>query len=396
MRSRTYFGRLCRPSVVAAMTVVLTGLAFAILFLVAGGDTEERGSAVILVGTSAWVVVGALIVALRPENRMGWLFSAIGLLWTSGLAVTGWAEQADATAAPFALVSWYGEWFGIAALGLTLTSMLLFPSGHPLSRGWREATALTALTTLVAVVGSALQPEVRISASTPPVDNPLGVGFVGDLADSWVGGAFGVLFPLCAFVGVASIIVRYRRALVDDRLRIKWVALAAPIAVLGWIAAALLDSAGIRSDVFWTIPMLAIPVGAGIAILRHRLYDIDRLISRTIVYGSLTGVLAAAYAALVLVGQWMFSSVAGGSNLAIAMSTLLVAALFLPVRSRVQWVVDRRFYRRRYDAQRTLEVFGARLREQIGLTTLEHDLRGVVTETMQPAHVSVWLREARS
>jgi hypothetical protein len=135
------------------------------------------------------------------------------------------------------------------------------------------------------------------------------------------------------------------------------------------------------------------PIAIGIAILKYRLYEIDRIISRTLVYGGLTVVLGAVYIGLVLTGQALFSSFAGGSNLAIAASTLAVAGLFLPARSRVQRFVDRRFYRRRYDAQRTLEGFGARLREQIDLGTLEHDLRGVVTETMQPAHASVWLRE---
>src|SRR5262249_25069333 len=139
------------------------------------------------------------------------------------------------------------------------------------------------------------------------------------------------------------------------------------------------------------IGILAVPVGIGIAMLRYRLYEIDRVISRTLVYAVLTVILGAAYAGLVLGGQALFSSFAGGSNLAIAASTLVVAALFLPLRARVQRFVDRRFYRRRYDAQRTLETFGARLRHEVELDELRADLEGVIAATMQPSHVSIWL-----
>jgi hypothetical protein len=144
---------------------------------------------------------------------------------------------------------------------------------------------------------------------------------------------------------------------------------------------------------FLSLVLCLFPVTVGIAILRYRLYEIDRLISRTLVYGAVSLLLGAAYVGLVIGGQALFSSVAGGSDLAIAVSTLVVAALFMPVRSRVQAFVDRRFYRRRYDAQRTLEGFGAQLREQIDLGTLERNLHSAVTETMQPLHVSLWLRE---
>ncbi len=143
----------------------------------------------------------------------------------------------------------------------------------------------------------------------------------------------------------------------------------------------------------WILAFASIPTGCAIAILRHQLFDVDRVISRTLVYATLSLVLGAAYVGLVLAGQALFSSFAGGSDLAIAASTLVVAALFLPVRSRVQGFVDRRFYRRRYDAQRTLEGFGARLRDQIDLNTLSGDLRKAVDETMQPTHVSVWRRD---
>jgi hypothetical protein len=159
-----------------------------------------------------------------------------------------------------------------------------------------------------------------------------------------------------------------------------------------------LVSDGVALDVIFITgfaSLVLIPIAVAVAILRYRLYEIDRVISRTIVYASLTIVLGAAYVGLVLAGQALFSSFAGGGDLAIAVSTLVVAALFLPLRGWVQRFVDRRFYRRRYDAQRTLEAFGARLREQVDLDTLAAELRTAVTETMQPAHASVWLRGAR-
>ena len=155
--------------------------------------------------------------------------------------------------------------------------------------------------------------------------------------------------------------------------------------------AAAFNYARLAGSVF-TVELIALPISVGIAVLRYRLYEIDRIISRTLVYVALTVILGAAYVGLVLAGPALFSSFAGGSNLAIAASTLVVAALFLPVRSRVQGFVDRRFYRRRYDAQRTLEAFGIRLREQVELDALATDLAAVVSETMQPAHVSVWRR----
>ena len=145
---------------------------------------------------------------------------------------------------------------------------------------------------------------------------------------------------------------------------------------------------------FLSLALCLFPATVGIAILRYRLYEIDRLISRTLVYGVLSLLLGATYVGLVIGGQALFASFAGGSNLAIAASTLIVAALFLPVRSKVQGFVDRRFYRRRYDAQHTLENFGARLREQVDLRSLEHDLQSVVIETMQPSHVTLWRRDA--
>jgi hypothetical protein len=225
---------------------------------------------------------------------------------------------------------------------------------------------------------------------------------LGGLVD-WVSEDSGVfLAPPVMLASLAALVVRFRRSRGIERQQMKWLALAGAVPVTAFALTFVLNPIadyGLVLNVIFIAgfaALMLIPVAVAIAILRYRLYEIDRVISRTIVYGAVTLILGAAYVGLVLAGQAVFSSFAGGSDLAIAASTLVVAALFLPLRSRVQTVVDRRFYRRRYDAQRTLESFGARLREQVDLPTLTGDLRAVVDETMQPAHVSLWLREAHS
>jgi hypothetical protein len=175
------------------------------------------------------------------------------------------------------------------------------------------------------------------------------------------------------------------------------VAFVVAFTALVWAGSSLLPS-GWPEDVASGLGILLfcmIPISIGLAVLRYRLFEIDRLISKTVVYASVTVILGAAYVDLVLVAQRLFSSIAGGGDLAIAASTLVVAALFLPVRARVQRFVDRRFYRRRYDAQRTLEAFGARLRDEVELEVLAADLRCVVKETVTPAHAALWLRKAQ-
>jgi hypothetical protein len=211
-----------------------------------------------------------------------------------------------------------------------------------------------------------------------------------------VGGWF--VLVLGFVLGAAALVVRYRRAGAVERQQLKWVAstgvlFAATFAVEGFAQ----DSeSGVLAEVVGTVSvaaLAAIPVAAGFAILRYRLYDIDVVIRRTLVYGVATAALAGLYFGFVLALQQVFSGFAGGSDLAVAVSTLAVAALFGPARRRLQHAVDRRFYRRRYDAQRTLEAFSASLREEIDLHALSGELRRVVEETMQPAHVSLWLRD---
>jgi hypothetical protein len=226
----------------------------------------------------------------------------------------------------------------------------------------------------------------------PYPDNPVGIGALHSLfgAVDELGTMLLVVFLACSGT---SAVVRFRRSRGDERQQLKWLTYGIGIWVV-WVPLSLV-SAGDVGDMAFALAIAVLPASTAIAMFKYHLYDVDRVISRTLVYGALTVILGAAYAGLVLAGQAVFSSFAGGSNLAIAASTLVVAALFLPLRARLQIVVDRRFYRSRYDAQRTLESFGARLRQELDLVALCGELSSVVEETMQPAHVSLWLRAAR-
>jgi hypothetical protein len=196
-------------------------------------------------------------------------------------------------------------------------------------------------------------------------------------------------------LSVTAAVLRFRRSRGIERDRMKWLAFAALVLCGSFVGAAALSATSISTlgDFLVGLGFAGIPISVGIGVLRYRLYDIDRVISRTLAFTAVTLALGAVYIGLVLAGQALFSSVAGGGGLVVAVSTLIVAALFLPVRSRVQRFVDRRFNRRRYDAQRTLAAFGSRLREQVETEALRADLAGVIDETMQPGHLSVWLRE---
>jgi hypothetical protein len=276
--------------------------------------------------------------------------------------------------------------------------LFLFPDGRPPSPRWRHAYWLFGALTVLAIVGSAL--DRRRLHAYPDMENPLGVGGrAGEViqAANLVGEAVGA--PTVFLVALASVVYRYRRASGTTRLQIKWVAYAAALMVLCFAASFLVGERVplIVSDVLFLAGFAGfglIAVAAGTAILRHRLYEIDVVIRRTLVYGALTALLGGTYLGLVLLFQLLLDPVTQGSELAIAVSTLAVAALFGPARRRIQGVVDRRFYRRKYDAERTLAAFSARLREEVELETLAADLAGVVRETVEPAHVSLWLRPA--
>lgn len=341
----------------------------------------------------AYTTVGALISSRRPENRVGWLLLLVGLGFELQSVADGYGAY-TIVARPGALpggeiATWLASWIWVPVVTLTTSLLfLLFPNGRLLSRRWLWVVALAAVGGTLLTLYGALAPGPIDSWRAVDVENPYGV----QGADS-VAGAGWLLVPLAALCSVISLLVRYRRSRGEERLQLKWFATAAVLLaaslIVGW-----LSGEAIAVHFVWAlvVAVAAIPIAVGIAIFKHGLYEIDLIIRRTLVYGVLTAGLAGLYFGIVVALQQIFSSFAGGSDLAIAGSTLAVAALFRPGRHRVQALVDRRFYRRRYDAARTLDAFSARLREEIDLDQLGTELRTVVRDTMQPAHVSLWLR----
>jgi hypothetical protein len=344
-----------------------------------------------------FIAVGPLLVARRPDNAIGWLFCGVALLWSFDALAFSWGAWTlygggDLPGPKIAL------WISAALQVVPLFSgpiylFLLFPTGKPLTPRWRWAGWALAAVTVVAVLSLALRPGELTGDIA--IENPVAIhGPVGDFLgslDPVNTVAAGILFLLSA----TSLIMRLHRSRGLERLQIKWVV------YLGGVAAACIVIAFVAQPIaqyVFPVGLAAIgliPIAAGLAILRYRLYEIDRVINRTLVYASLTAILVGAYLGCVLLLQLALDPVTSGSSLAVAVSTLAVAALFRPARARIQSVVDRRFYRSRYDAAHTLEAFSTRLREQVDLEALAGELRGVVSETMQPAHVSLWLREAK-
>ena len=343
--------------------------------------------------TLAFAIVGALIAARRPGHRIGWICLAIGLLLAivvAGDALSSWGLHTGSL--PPTVCNWLG-WVTAAwvpMLGLMAIQLpLRLPDGHALWR--RYAHTGTVATALVSVVLFCQPSDV------PGLTNPTAAGWAQPLTPVLLA------LPLLAFGAIASVVVRYRRAASLERHQLRWIAFGAAVFVGVYVVAiGILIGAGIDDGSPFGIVLtttvqvayLAIPVAIGYAVLRHRLYDIDVVINRALVYAGLTATLGAAYFATVLVLQVALAPLTSDSGLAVAASTLAVAGLFRPARARIQATVDRRFFRRRYDAVRTLAAFNARLRDELDLDSLSGELRAIVEQTMQPAHVSLWLRRA--
>jgi hypothetical protein len=392
------------------VTTFAVAVVFAILTLIADPSqlAETAGRFAIILPFFSFPVVGVLIASRRPGNWIGWICLISGLFWTAffendassayELARTG-TVKSSVTLDALTQADWV---FPVGFLGIYM--ILLFPDGRLPSRRWRPFAWFAGGVMVLINVITALVPGPL--EGHPGVRNPFGLEqypWLPGVAVSIV-----LMLPLCILVSAFGLVLRYRRSGREVREQIKWLAFAASFVGLvyfGTLISGLLLSpesyTANQTPPLWVslsmnltyISFASVPTAIGFAVLKYRLYDIDIIINRAVVYGPLTATLVALYFAGIVVLQRFFVLLSGQqSTLAVVASTLLIAALFIPLRRRIQSFIDRRFYRRKYDARKTLEAFSVKLRDETDLEALNADLVGVVQETMQPAHVSLWLR----
>ena len=348
-----------------------------------------RGYAILEAVT--YTAVGAVLTIRRPANAIGWLLLLIGVLMAMQSFALEYAIYAivgaHSTDPSGSLAAWFGSWIWVPVVALIQPSvLLLFPDGRLPSAKWRPAIWILALSAISTAAIMAFRPGPLEGAAFQANPFPLlPKGLVLPLNVV----ALGAGFPAAAAVAW-SVVRRFNRATGSQRQQIKWLAVAAlPTVVVGF-ASAVLDDKSVQ--VLAVLGQALIPVTIGVAILRYRLYDVDVLINRALVYGATTAGIAIAFFAGIVVLQALLRPLTGGSELAVAASTLVSFALFQPLKSRIEDAVDRRFYRSRYDAVRTLDAFSVRLRDEVDLDAVRADLLDAVRETVQPAHASVWLR----
>ena len=353
-------------------------------------------AAFVLATVLTFSAVGAIIASRQPRNAIGWIFCGIGLVVSLNSLTGSYAEyRLVGGSSPGSLAetaAWFSSWSWTLWLYVPTTFLLLlFPDGRLPSPRWRPVAWCAALGVISFVAGYALDPGPL--EEFPRITNPYGVD--SPILDA-IAVAGAILAAASMVASAVSLIVRMRRAGQVERQQIKWLAYGGALVVgavfVGGAISIWVGEVGISLII---IGLLGLPIFTGVAIARYRLYDIDIVINRTLVYGALTAALVAVYFGGVATLQALFRALTGQEQqpqLAIVVSTLAIAALFNPLRRRIQSFIDRRFYRRKYDAAKTLEAFSAKLRDETDLNALGDDLIGVVRETMQPAHVSLWLR----
>jgi hypothetical protein len=399
----------------AWLTWSLYGLVTCLVIMTAGaGLLSQDGSdnalrlasdALISLATPVvFAIVAALIVSRQPRNTIGWLLTLVVGAFLVGEPLENYidhvAPSSSTSTVPLLIAIWFSNWGWLLLLFPLLLILLLFPNGQPPTARWRwVSVASIAWATLFVLMVTFSQ---QLTTPNLVFDNPIGVlgeGTVELLAGVWIAGLL-VLLAVCAL----ALFIRYRRANDTEREQIKWLLYACAVFLVVYVGGTVSRVAGSNGlggyiwGIFFGLSLMALPAAIGIAVLRYRLYEIDVVINRTLVYGSLTGALVMVYFGSVTATQAIFRILTGQHEqpqLAIVVSTLLIAALFNPSRRRIQSFIDRRFYRRKYDARKTLDAFSTGLRDETDLDALSDYLVGVVKETMQPAHVSLWLRSEK-
>jgi hypothetical protein len=376
-------------------------------FLSASARIYPDSGMIVLLASLAltFATVGAFVASRRPENAIGWIFCAGGLVLGIVVSATNYAEYALGAGSDqlpgVEYAAWVATWAPFPTLFLIATMLfLLFPDGKLQSPEWRFVAWTAVIASVMVALGEGLGRE-NAGTDYGSIANPVAVGgAVGNAIDML--GGFGNVFLILSFLAsVPAPFIRLSRARGQERQQIKWFAYATAVMVGGFLVTLLLGTgyselSELMWDLGWLIGIVGfafLPVATAIAILKYRLYDIDRIINRTLVYAPLTATLVLVYFGCVVGLQYAFRALTGQeSQIAVVASTLAIAALFNPLRRRVQAFVDRRFYRRKYDARKTLEAFSSKLRDETDLEALNDDLVGVVVQTMQPAHASLWLR----
>ena len=389
-------GHTHRRSWTALAVVVLALAGMIVLVLLGPGDPNFRsdpaGFVAFICAFGAFGLVGALIIWQRPGNALGWILATIGLLAAWGASADTYVDQARGEGLLYLVSVWISLWYWFPLIGLTLIfTPLLFPDGRPPSRRWRFVVWGAGCALALIVFLAAFRERIEFQGIS--MDNPLGIPGIEDPEKSTLGSVLFGLFILFFVLALASVVVRYLRSGDIQRQQIKWPMFATALSAL-MVFFEEITGIELNTEVPFAVSIALFPSAIAVAIFRYRLYDIDAIINRALVYGVLTVSLVLVYVGGVVGLQRLLSPLFGESNqFAVVVSTLVIAALFNPLRRRIQSFIDRRFYRHKYDARKTLEGFGARLRQETDLDDLGADLVSVVRETMQPAHVALWLRE---
>jgi hypothetical protein len=392
-------------------TSVLTWVPWALLglavvmaistFVLAGRNGLGPSSVSLIFVQLLFVILGSLVASRQPSNAVSWIFVATGIVGIGGPLAEQYATYAYVTepgSLPFPWVAlWVGEWYWIVWLYLTFVfTALLFPSGHLPSPRWRPAFAMIAFAVTVLVVMAGLERELSLPNSDFAIENPIGILPLDDIEEGWMAGPLVLVSIASIFSALAALVVRFVRSKGEERQQLKLFTFAGSLLIVGFVVNGFLDGVGVgRVEIADLVLFSLVPIAVGMSILRYRLYDIDRIISRTLAYSLVILLLGLTYVGLVL-GIQAVLPVDDNSPLTVAVSTLAVVALFRPLQARVREFVDQRFYRRSYDARLTLEAFGARLRSEIDLRDLEADLIAVVGDAVRPTHCSLWLSNSEA